>query len=76
MEDLRAVHAALRIRWKELQNRQVRAFSVGDKVEWDSPRAGRVMSGTVKKINQKTILVHTPEGVAWKVSGGMLRAAK
>lgn len=73
MEDLRKVAEAYNIRNRELQARAARSFRVGDKVSWDSQRAGRRMTGIVQKINQKTLKVLADNGQMWTVAGALAR---
>ena len=53
--------------------REAAAFRVGDAVYFDSKRGMRV-TGTIEKINRKTIKVATPTGL-WSVSPSLLKAA-
>lgn len=71
LEDLRKVQNALAIRFKELQSRAAHSFEKGDKVSFKT-RSGETITGTVAKINQKTVTVNTPIS-QWKVSGSLLR---
>ncbi len=47
-------------------------FSRGDTVTWHNSRAGIQMSGTIAKINQKSIDVRTAQGL-WRVSANLLK---
>lgn len=73
LDELRIVQNALAIRFKELQSRAAHSFSRGDKVKFTT-RNGETVTGTVAKINQKTVTVNTPTS-QWKVSGSLLRKA-
>lgn len=73
LDDLRSVQNALAIRFKELQSRAAHSFMKGDKVKFQT-RSGETITGTVAKINQKTVTVNTPIS-QWKVSGSLLRRA-
>lgn len=73
LDELRIVQNALAIRFKELQSRAAHSFMKGDKVSFKT-RNGETVTGTVAKINQKTVTVNTPTS-QWKVSGSLLRRA-
>ena len=73
IDDLNEVQNALNVRFRELQRRAAVSFRVGDKVKFKS-RAGLMVSGTVTKINQKTVSVSTPTS-NWKVSASLLQRA-
>lgn len=75
-QDLRKVNdvtiACLR-RWMgEKQRKAAALFSVGDKVSFESKRSGRWVSGTITKINMKTVHLRTATGETWHVSPSML----
>lgn len=74
-EDLKALSQALKQRWDQLTNQQVTKFNYGDEVEFDSKR-GMTVTGTITKINTKTIKIKTPMGLVWNVSPGLLRKVK
>lgn len=73
MEDLREAESALKVRWRELQRRAAISYRVGDKVSFIS-RSGETVTGTVLKINQKTISLKSGY-TTWKVSPSLLRKA-
>lgn len=73
LDDLREVQNALNVRFRELQRRAAVSFRVGDKVQFKS-RSGQIITGTVQKINQKTVSVNTPTS-NWKVSASLLQRA-
>lgn len=73
LEDLREAQNALNARFRELQRRAAVSFRIGDKVQFKS-RAGLMVTGTVTKINQKTIQVNTPTS-NWKVAASLLQKA-
>ena len=58
IEDLREAQNALQVRYRELQRRSALSFRVGDKVSFKS-RSGDTITGTVSKVNQKTVAVKT-----------------
>jgi hypothetical protein len=74
MDELKLINEALSYQWKRVQKAQTKAFRVNQRVEWDS-KNGRVMSGVIEKINQKTVSVNTGVG-KWRVSAGLLRPAR
>jgi hypothetical protein len=54
-------------------SRAMMAFSNGDKVEFDG-RRGRLITGTVERVNQKTVSVtNCSDGRSWRVPGSLLR---
>lgn len=73
LEDLREAQSALAVRFRELQSRAAHSFSKGDKVKFTT-RSGEIITGTVAKINQKTVTVNTSNST-WKVSGSLLKKA-
>lgn len=62
---------AINYKSKELQSRAVFSFRKGDKVSFNT-RSGETITGTVARVNQKTVTVNTPNS-QWKVSGTLLR---
>lgn len=72
--ELNEVQSALNVRFRELQHRAAISFRVGDKVKFQS-RTGNTISGTVTKVNQKTVSVVATTGHNWKVSGSLLQRA-
>lgn len=75
-EEVAAVFEMLKTRRSALAAEAVRVIAVGTLVEFDATR-GRVIRGTVTKINQKTVNI-TPESESpfsrgWRVSAGALR---
>lgn len=71
LDELREVQNALTVRFRELQARAAHSFVRGDKVSFKT-RNGETITGTVAKINQKTVTVNTTTS-QWKVSGSLLR---
>lgn len=66
----------LKLRSSTIAALAARAFHIGDKVSFDA--RGATWSGTVKKINQKSVSVlatkpGSPASVEWKVSPNLLR---
>ncbi len=48
-------------------------FKINDKVKWNGKYGSN--SGVVQKVNRKTIIVKTAEGMEWKVSPSLLKRA-
>ena len=74
LDELREAQNALNVRFRELQRRAAVSFRVGDKVKFQS-RTGSLVTGTVQKINQKTIKVQSSTGNMWNVSASLLQRA-
>lgn len=72
MEDLKVVNEAVAYQWKRVTAANAKAFRIGQKVEWKS-KYGRVETGTVAKVNQKTVQVKATSGVTWRVSPSLLK---
>lgn len=70
--ELREASHMVREHFDLLQRQETRAFRLGDNVSFVSSKLGRKMSGTVVKINLKTIAVRVADGKKWLVSAGML----
>lgn len=73
MDELREVMNAVNVRFRELQSRAAHSFNRGDSVTFTT-KSGQKITGTVIKINQKTVTVKTAT-TEWKVSGSLLRRA-
>jgi hypothetical protein len=50
-------------------------FNIGDVVSF-SPEPGRIVSGTIVRLNQKTVSMVTKEGCHWRVSPSYLSSQK
>lgn len=72
LEDLREAQNALNARFRELQRRMAVSFRVGETVKFKS-RAGKTITGTVQKINQKTVKVQSSTGNMWTVTASLLQ---
>ena len=59
-------------RLRALDRDAVYSFRIGDKVEFEG-RGGRVVKGTVERVNARTISVGTEHFQTWRVGAGMLR---
>ena len=73
MEELKLVSGAFRRRQDRLSLLAANAFNPGDTVTW-AGKNGVERTGTVTKINQKTVAVttHGPDPKRWTVSATML----
>ncbi len=74
VEEINLVGEALRRRQDRLSLLAANAFNPGDRVTWTG-RRGVQLTGTVTKINQKTVAVTTlgPEPTRWSVSAALLK---
>lgn len=78
--ECRQVFEMCRRRMSALQQVKVATFRVGQTVSFEG-RHGQVLTGRVKKLNQKTATVEVPNPAfpdlpqTWRVSPGLLRAA-
>ena len=72
-EEIRSISQAISIKFKEMQRVATVRFAKGDKVTFQT-RGGETITGTVARINQKTVTVNTPNS-QWKVSGSLLKRA-
>jgi hypothetical protein len=72
-EEIRSMSQAVSIKFKEMQRVATVRFAKGDKVKFET-RSGEIITGTVARINQKTVTVNTPIS-QWKVSGSLLKRA-
>lgn len=73
LDELREAQNALNVRFRELQRRAAVSYRIGDTVKFQS-KTGKTISGTVTKINQKTVSVRTVDS-NWKVSASLLQRA-
>ena len=75
-DELRMLNQEIVARLNQRIERRLRQavlqFEVGQSVEFDGPD-GRVVRGSVKRVNQKTITITTPGGL-WRVSPRFVRA--
>lgn len=72
-DELDQVIEAIKLKRQYLTKQAVRSFVVGDSVRFKN-RSGAYVSGTVKKVNRKYIVVHTQLG-GYRVPATMLEAA-
>jgi len=73
-DELNQVIEAVKLQRTWLARTMTRAMAVGDTVEFTG-RGGRTVTGTVTKINRKTVIVN--EGFTnWKVPASLLRVVE
>ena len=70
--ELDKVVRAIKTRRTQLDMSKMLAFSKGDKVRFSADRAGfDVITGTVTKVNRKTLTVETGDRGIWRVAPGL-----
>lgn len=76
-DEINLVIEAIKLQMTYLSRKSIRQFAAGDKVKFTG--RGGPITGTVTKVNQKTVLVAAPMGMfgttTYKVPAGMLVAA-
>ena len=72
-EELASIIDAIKYARLNLDKATKRSLSVGDKVRFASSRSGQTITGTVRKLAIKNIVVDTPLG-AYRVPASMLEA--
>lgn len=72
-EELRQISKIAKRAWSVLQQKKVTNFAIGDTVTFNAK--GVVLTGTVEKINQKTVSVRVSPTERWKVTGTLLTKA-
>ena len=70
IEDLKDISDLIQMRKDKLGKDRMNELRVGDKVEFTT-RAGKKVTGTIRKKNIKRLVVDTPEG-GWNVPANML----
>ena len=73
-EELTSIIDAVKYARTKLGNQTKRGLTVGDKVRFVSSRSGQTITGTIRKIAIKNIVVDTPVG-AYRVPANMLEVA-
>lgn len=73
-EDLNSFVDLFKARQTSLSKEIAQAFVVGQKVKFNSKR-GMTVTGTVKKVNTKTIIVDAGPAMQYRVSPSLLTAA-
>lgn len=71
IDELRHIQSAVSTRRNILTTRAARAFSIGDRVTWQT-RLGVPMAGTVTRINRKTIGIRADSNANWRVAPSFL----
>jgi len=70
IEDLKDISDLIQMRKDKLGKDRMNELRVGDKVEFTT-RAGKKVTGTIRKKNIKRLVVDTPAG-GWNVPANML----
>ena len=73
-EDLKDISDLIQMRKDKLGKDRMNELKIGDKVEFTT-RAGKKVTGTIRKKNIKRLVVDTPEG-GWNVPANMLTLAE
>lgn len=73
-DELNQVIEAIKLQRTYLARSTARALAVGDTVQFTG-RGGRTVTGTVEKVNRKTVIVAEPGYGRWKVTASLLTAA-
>ncbi len=73
-EDLKDISDLIQMRKDKLGKDRMNELKVGDKVEFTT-RAGKKVTGTIRKKNIKRLVVDTPAG-GWNVPANMLTLAE
>lgn len=72
-EELKEVDSMIKVQWGQVDEEKVQAFRVEARVEFEAKK-GETVTGTITKINRKTIEVTPDRGFQkWKVSPSLLR---
>lgn len=75
-EQLASIVDAIKYARAQLGKQNIRSIVLGSRVQWNSTRNGRIVTGTVKKIGRKFVTVDGGAGVGmWRVPGSMLQVA-
>jgi uncharacterized protein YkvS len=70
-DEINQVVEAIKLQRTYNARQTARALSVGSMVTFEG-RGGKMITGVVEKINQKTVVVNTPTG-KWRVTASMLK---
>ena len=73
-DELNQTIEAIKLQRTRLARSTARALAVGDTVSFTG-RGGQTVTGTVEKINRKTVIVAQPGYGRWKVTASLLTAA-
>ena len=71
-QDFNVVNDIVRKAFSHAQLRAGGKFAIGDHVSWINKR-GVVVTGKIRKINRKSVIVDAENGQAWRVSPSMLK---
>ena len=73
-DELNQIVEAIKLQRTYLARTTARAMAIGDTVEFDA--RGRVVRGTVTKINRKTVVVREQGYGQWRVTASLLRVVE
>lgn len=76
-DELNSIGDAIKFARASIAKQNKRAMNVGTVVKFKNSRTGMIVTGTVKKVNQKYILVNEQKsnsliGTTWRVPASML----
>jgi hypothetical protein len=71
-QEMARIVDAYKFRQDSLRRSAKAQYNRGDKVSWTNSRNGLTMTGTIEKLNQKTVTVRTTQGL-WRVSATLLK---
>ena len=79
-DELNSINDAVKFARATIAKQNKRAMNVGTVVKFKSSRTGMTVTGTVKKVNRKFILVNEQKsgsliGTTWRVPASMLEVA-
>jgi len=79
-DELNSIGDAIKFARANIAKQNKRAMNVGTVVKFKNSRNGMIVTGTVKKVNQKYILVSEQKsssliGTTWRVPASMLEVA-
>jgi hypothetical protein len=79
-DELNSINDAIKFARASIANQNKRAMNVGTIVKFTNSRTGMIVTGTVKKVNRKYILVSEQKsgslfGSTWRVPASMLEVA-
>jgi hypothetical protein len=79
-DELNSINDAIKFARASIANQNKRAMNVGTIVKFTNSRTGMIVTGTVKKVNRKYILVNEQKagslfGSTWRVPASMLEVA-
>jgi hypothetical protein len=78
-EQLNSILSAIKYRRSELTRQAKRSFTTGSRVKFTNSRTGKIVIGTVQKVNRKFVIVREPASsfysTQWRVPASMLEEA-